>query len=715
MVVDARFTIRRFVERMLILFLCIFLLAPHYLFSTFPAQAAYANGYSYRRALTIDETKVEGSSNLSNFQVLISFTSVSLKTTGNGGNVQNSNGYDIIFTSNDGITQLDHEMVSYGASTGAVLAWVRVPTVYYNANTVIYIYYGNSSILTYQGDNVGTWDSTYFQVFHMEADASSLPDSSGHIDLPRSSSAAATTGVVGGGLNFASGGTYYTTSGPGSDAPSTTGPMGLEGWIWIPSGMGEKTAFGWGDNAAQGHRFSMHVNTGTSLLYLEGLNIATSIPMPSANTWHHVVFTAPSSATASNAMIYVDGVSQSTTVTAAGSFATPANGMTVGDLAGFVVGSFRWPGKLDELRFVNVERSAGWIGTEYNNQNSPASFYTLGSEEIFVDSITTSSDIMSDQGAGATSDHTLTWTSSYQNVAGDTITVDFTSADFSFNVAGSWQTSDFTFTDTTHSAAAPLAVGAAPSCTATNNYTVSVDSTTETFTITFCSGWVANTVSTSTTFKVFGTADTGTGTITNNTDVDSSPTSIVYATAGMPSVELVVVIDTNADVILSAMVDAELTFNISDNSIGFGTLNVGADRYANGSETGSATAVAAHTFSVSTNGTGGFVVSINGSTLTSGGYSIDAIGDTAASPNGGTGEQFGVHYTVAGGNGTVTAPYNDNSPKYAFGTSMPSEIASSTGSSASSTYSAFYIANVSNVTEAGTYSTVINYVATGTF
>jgi hypothetical protein len=36
---------------------------------------------------------------------------------------------------------------------------------------------------------------------------------------------------------------------------------------------------------------------------------------------------------------------------------------------------------LDECRIANAERSAGWIKAEYNNQSSPSTFYTLGSQE----------------------------------------------------------------------------------------------------------------------------------------------------------------------------------------------------------------------------------------------------------------------------------------------------------------------------------------------
>jgi RHS repeat-associated protein len=38
-----------------------------------------------------------------------------------------------------------------------------------------------------------------------------------------------------------------------------------------------------------------------------------------------------------------------------------------------------WHGLLDEVRLSNIERSDDWVTTEYNNQSSPSTFYTLSS------------------------------------------------------------------------------------------------------------------------------------------------------------------------------------------------------------------------------------------------------------------------------------------------------------------------------------------------
>jgi hypothetical protein len=38
-------------------------------------------------------------------------------------------------------------------------------------------------------------------------------------------------------------------------------------------------------------------------------------------------------------------------------------------------------GGLDEVRIATVARNPAWVGTEYNNQSSPATFYSVGAEE----------------------------------------------------------------------------------------------------------------------------------------------------------------------------------------------------------------------------------------------------------------------------------------------------------------------------------------------
>src|SRR5437899_8997803 len=124
--------------------------------------------FNFCRAITIDHTKC-GSSNSSNFPVLFSGTYSWLKTTANGGNIQNASGFDIGFFSDAALTtalNFEFEAGSYNASTGAVNFWINVPTASSSADTVIYIAYGNPSITT-DKSSTSTWDSNFKGAYHL--------------------------------------------------------------------------------------------------------------------------------------------------------------------------------------------------------------------------------------------------------------------------------------------------------------------------------------------------------------------------------------------------------------------------------------------------------------------------------------------------------------------------------------------------------------------
>src|SRR3989344_2895154 len=101
----------------------------------------------------------------------------------------------------------------------------------------------------------------------------------------------------------------------------------------------------------------------------------------------------------------------------------------------------------------------------------------------------------------------------------------------------------------------------------------------------------------------------------------------------------------NDQVVITATVAPTITFTVSDNTIEFGTLSTSAATWADNAG-GSTTDVAAHTLTAATNATGGYIVSYNGATLTSGSDTIsvaDGAGTTLDDANGDPGsEQFGL-------------------------------------------------------------------------
>ncbi len=201
---------------------------------------------------------------------------------------------------------------------------------------------------------------------------------------------------------------------------------------------------------------------------------------------------------------------------------------------------------------------------------------------------------------------------------------------------------------------------------------------------------------------------------TNSTNATSaaSYTIAVSGTFGDTG-DIVINILTDDQVAVTATVDESLTFTISDNSIGFGTLTAADDFFATGDTNGSATETEAHTLVVGTNAANGYTMTLNGATLTSGGNTITAIGATNTASSAGT-EQFGLRMTASGGSGSVTAPYA--AAGFAFDTAaFPDQVASASGASANTTYSVRYLGNITSSTEAGAYTATLTYVATANF
>ncbi len=207
------------------------------------------------------------------------------------------------------------------------------------------------------------------------------------------------------------------------------------------------------------------------------------------------------------------------------------------------------------------------------------------------------------------------------------------------------------------------------------------------------------------------TGATGDTQITNH----SSAANYTVAIGGAfgDSGDILISILSDDQVSVSATVDESLTFTISDNSIGFGTLSASDDYFASGDTNGSATEVEAHTLVVGTNAANGYTMTVNGTTLTFDGDTISPIGSSNTASSIGS-EQFGLRMTASGGSGAVSAPYAASG--FAFDTAaFPDEVAAATGASANTTYSVRYLANIASDTEAGAYTATLTYIATANF
>lgn len=352
------------------------------------AEAAwFSSSWLYRKSLTIDSDQVSGTGDLTNFPILVSRTDSDLQA-----NAQ-ADSDDIVFTSSDGVTQLDHEIEKYTSGTGTLVAWVEIPTLDGDADTIIYMYYGNSGA-TAQENPTGVWDSNYVGVWHMSEDPSGiapqiLDSTNNNLDL--TSAGSMTTGdliasKVGDGIDL-DGTNDYLTINDSATVSFGGNSFTLESWINVPGSHVSDTSI-----IGKAHSSGSHTNpyfeyalqlgsTGQPRSFLATGTLSgnfTSVTSVSGaisvNTWHHLVAAKDSSLV----RIYVNG-SQNNTNSASGNIQDFSGPLRIGSNGG--PGEYT-KGTVDEVRISNISRSTDWLTTTYNTMNNNAAFFSsVGSAE----------------------------------------------------------------------------------------------------------------------------------------------------------------------------------------------------------------------------------------------------------------------------------------------------------------------------------------------
>lgn len=347
-----------------------------------PSTPWYNSSWTSRKAFTIDHTKVSGSSNLTNFPVLISVTDSSLISVANGGGVGKNDGTDILFTAADGVTKLNHELESYSPTTGHVNAWVQLPSLSPAANTVLYIYYGNASAAD-QENKPGVWDNTFAGVWHVPNGTTlSVSDATANALITTGSNASAAAGNIGGGVSFAGTGSSYISVASAAPLDSTTGTW--SGWFKTSQNLTNAYPLLWARATASGSSSGitlfLEAGTGHARVQVYGssalsLDIAGATAALNDGNWHYLALTFSA---ANTAILYLDG---SPVASGAPTQAWSFNGEVLRFAA--ALDSFWTPlnGSEDEFRVSNTVRSPGWIATEYNNQSLPSAFLNFGSTQ----------------------------------------------------------------------------------------------------------------------------------------------------------------------------------------------------------------------------------------------------------------------------------------------------------------------------------------------
>ncbi len=225
------------------------------------SNSAFA-GYSYQRSITVNASQVNNNTgSLTQFPVLVcgnassnacNISVANMATVAHGGHVQNSSGYDIIFTTDSGCSnKLNWEMENYNATTGEFEAWVSnsLTALSGTSNTTFYMCYGNAPISTFQSTASSVWDSNYAAVWHFPNGSTlTANDSTSNSNTGTITNASATSGQVDGTANFNGTNTYIQAANREVSLTSFT----ISGWVKSTANTSFHTFFGEGDGRGGG-------------------------------------------------------------------------------------------------------------------------------------------------------------------------------------------------------------------------------------------------------------------------------------------------------------------------------------------------------------------------------------------------------------------------------------------------------------------------------
>ena len=336
----------------------------------------YNSNWPYRLAVVIDHTKVAG--DLTDFPIYVDLADLG---THFHSNVQ-ADGDDIRVTKADGTTEVPYELVSLdtGAETGE-LHFKASGTLSSLVDTVFYIYYGYASATgyaitdTYGAENV--WNSNYVMVQHMEdATTSTILDSTSNDNdgtkFATNEPVETSSGKIGSGQTFDGSNDLIDF---GSNPLTGTAAFTLSAWCKtnvFDFDFGGSVFIGGpgsGTGAYIGVAYTVSGGGGTPETWGGGFYQGNYGSGNSDTDFVLLQFTF-SGGVAGTAKIYANSSNTNTWS------ATP-NIVSTYFRAGNVSPSYYLNGQVDEIRVLNTDLSQDWISTEFNNQSSPSTFYTV--------------------------------------------------------------------------------------------------------------------------------------------------------------------------------------------------------------------------------------------------------------------------------------------------------------------------------------------------
>lgn len=332
--------------------------------------------WKFRKSIIISSTITD--STMTDFPLLV-YTATDASLASNA----QADGDDILFTSSNGQTKINHEIEYYNSSTGELVAWIQIASLPNTSNTEIYMYYGNPAASNQQ-NITSTWSATYKAVYHFAETAGDYLDSTGNNE--DCATISVTSRTAAGKYRYAPDFVPASTNGIGCTVVSTLGDVTQMAWVFLDSGsalrpiiqhaaLGELEA----QNVAYGLETDNTVNNNLWQQWEHGAGVNdtnTSTAAVATGAWAHVA--AVRDATGNTVTWYLNGA-------ATGSASSYTNDPTGGGSGLLYIGKRissgqYWDGRIDEIRIYHSIQSADYIKATYQNQNAPGTYLTFNGQ-----------------------------------------------------------------------------------------------------------------------------------------------------------------------------------------------------------------------------------------------------------------------------------------------------------------------------------------------
>ncbi|MHA2274347.1 MAG: DUF2341 domain-containing protein, partial [Candidatus Kariarchaeaceae archaeon] len=339
------------------------------------------SGYKYRKAIRIESGGISGISSLTNFPLFIELFDEDLH------DYTRSDGNDIVFTDYSG-NKLDHEIElfdqNYSSTQAHLVTWVRFPSLPATTDSTIFMYFNKPSQSSAEENPTNVWID-YESVHHMNEDPSASAPQITDVTGNGWDGAAQTimslsdlqSGKLGKSINFVA----------GNNTAFFIGNIPSDSWseitvsAWVNSDvLGDDRIVSKEEGTGVGpHIWKLGVDTDDVQIRIDteggGFTERQVCNCISISTWYYITLTWDASLSSNEFKAYVNGEVKGQ-ISNSGTTITDSSQLVAIGNNGNRTRAF--DGQIDEVRIINNARSPDWLLTEFNNQNDPTSFYSVG-------------------------------------------------------------------------------------------------------------------------------------------------------------------------------------------------------------------------------------------------------------------------------------------------------------------------------------------------